>query len=422
MKKDDLIDSLGRIDDDLIQGADALRRVRKHTGWKRWAGLAACFCLLLAAAAAIPGILPEKPPVQTDFPLQTDPKPTEQTTQPDEPAPVWTAIYNDAVSKLSAQRTFIRGIFSEELSGQRLAAVVPEGTDCSGYAVFDDRGGLLDVILTVHTQTPVTVTITNYVFDSGYLLDGEAVVSVCGDVQYRLYQYAYGDRVTLGADAVIGGIYFDFCLESSPEELEQAKADFQTVLESFASYPEGRPDLSAIVPEKIPELTEKLFDTLSEARTEPDFGGYLPAELPDGFAESAIRRFRFGESNYLSALWSRGLDDLSWVVRPYKEADASRLTGVDQPENYDLSRYPIPRADSVPEDLREIVDDPIFDAEELTLDAVMRRAYKIQDAGDTDGWRMQFSVRCGEVLVSINAKGVEPQWLYEQLKGLLSGE
>lgn len=32
MRKDDLIDSLGRIDDDLIQGVEALRSTRKSSG------------------------------------------------------------------------------------------------------------------------------------------------------------------------------------------------------------------------------------------------------------------------------------------------------------------------------------------------------------------------------------------------------
>ena len=239
-------------------------------------------------------------------------------------------------------------------------------------------------------------------------------------MEYRLYEYVYVGKVNLGAETAIGGAYLHFSLETTAEELEQVKLDFQAVLECFAFYPEGKPDLSVIVPEEIPELMEKIFETLSEARTEPDFGRYLPSELPAGFSDSAIRRFRFAESNYLSALWSRGMDDLRWVITPYRSADANRLTCVDNLENYDLSLYPIPRADSVPDELREIVDDPIFDAEELTLEAVYRRAYKVQDAGDTDGWRMRFSVRYGDVIVSVSSKGIEPEWLYEQLKNLIA--
>lgn len=114
------------------------------------------------------------------------------------------------------------------------------------------------------------------------------------------------------------------------------------------------------------------------------------------------------------------MDDLSWVVDPYNEQDAHRLTSVNEKENYDLSLCPIPRADSVPDELREIVNDPIFEAEELTLEAVYCRAYKVDDAGDTDGWRMKFSVKYGDVIVSVSAKGVEPEWLYQQFVNLIS--
>lgn len=34
------------------------------------------------------------------------------------------------------------------------------------------------------------------------------------------------------------------------------------------------------------------------------------------------------------------------------------------------------------------------------------------------GWRMNFSVRYGDYVVCINSKGVEPEWIYEQLISL----
>lgn len=54
MSKDNVIDSLGRIDDDMIRGVDALRRKRKRSGWVRWAAIAACLCLVIVAAVLIP--------------------------------------------------------------------------------------------------------------------------------------------------------------------------------------------------------------------------------------------------------------------------------------------------------------------------------------------------------------------------------
>lgn len=429
MNKDKVIDSLGRIDDDMVQSIDALRRRKKHPVWTKWCAMAACFCLLLAAAAS-QGLFPDNTPTEpdsSDFPVQTEWNQTEASKETQVPTPLWTVYYNEASSVLSAERAYIKGYFTENLDDTKLAALTPEMPYaymiCSGYAGFDNYGNLLDVVLSVTTsipEAPVTVSLMDYSFAPCYVLPGEATLSVCEKVEYTLYQYDTGSQITLGADAFISGIYFHFSIDTTQEKLEQSKADFQCVLECFARYEDGKPDLSVITPGQIPELTEQIFNTLSEAQSEPDFGQYMPSQLPAGFEEAAIRRFKFQNANYLSGLWSKGLDDLSWVVSPYTEADARRLTGINEKENYDLSLYPIPRADSVPDGLREIVDDPIFAAEELTLDAIYCRAYKISDAGDTDGWRMRFSVRYGDIIVSVSAKGVEPEWLYQQLVNLLS--
>ena len=438
MKKEEFAEVFGDICEVYIQEAETENV--KNSAWHKWAAAAACFCLFLGAAVVTPRFLPEAttvPPVHQETPVPDEtvrgdsvPKPPVETTpaQPDEPEPAvedrvpWTIYFNEASSVLSAERQMIKGYFTEALSHAELAALKPAAElTCSGYAGFDQNGNLLDVILTVSAskvENPVTVAITDYYFGPCYVLPGDEVISVCEKVEYRAYQYELGGTITLAADTIIGDLYYHFSVDTAKERLEQAKTDFQYVLECFADYKEGKPDLSAVKPEEIPELMEKMFETLSEARTEADFGRYLPSELPDGFGESAIRRFRFQNSDYLSALWSRGLDDLSWVISPYTEADSHRLTDVDQKENYDLSLYPIPRADSVPDHLREIVDNPIFDADELTLDAVYARAYRINDSGDTDGWRMKFSVRYGDVVVTINAKGVEPEWLYQQLTTL----
>ena len=290
--------------------------------------------------------------------------------------------------------------------------------------MFDNYGNLLEVVIQAATtlpESPVTIALADYYFGFDYVLSGGETVSVCNGLEYRAYQYESGNAVELSAYTIINDIYFAFAMNVPQDDLEEAKEDFKRVLECFAYYEAGnKPDLSIIVPEEIPELTEQTFDTLVEARAESDFGRYLPSEIPAGFGDASIYRFKFQDSNFLTAMWSRGMDDLSWVITPYTEEEAHRLTGVDDKENYDLSLYPIPRADSVPDDLRDIVNDPIFEAEELTLETVYCRAYKVNDAGDTDGWRMKFSVKYGDVIVSVSTKGVEPEWVYQQLMNLIS--
>lgn len=431
MSKDRVVDSLVRIDDDMIQSVEALRQKKKRPVWMKWGAMAACFCLLIAAMVAAPNLFPETtptPPDNNNFPvhdssIQNNPNQSEGQHTETVRTP-WTLHFNEVSSMLAAHRPYIKGVFTESLNDTELTALLPSADlTCSGYARFDDKGNLLDIEMQTETtlpESPVNIGLADYFFGFDYVLSGAEVVSVCNGVDYRVYQYQFGDKVELSAYTIINDIYFAFAMDVPMENLEQAKEEFQHVLECFAYYEEGKPDLSIIVPEEIPELTEQMFDTLAEAKAEPDFGRYLPSEIPAGFGDTSIYRFKFQNSNFLTAMWSKGLDDLSWVVTPYTEEDALRLTSVDDKKNYDLSLYPIPRADSVPDELREIVDNPIFEAEELTLEAVYCRAYKVDDAGDTDGWRMRFSVKYGDVIVSISTKGVEPEWLYQQLVNLIS--
>jgi len=431
MSKDRVVDSLGRIDDDMIQGVEVLRQKKKRPAWTKWGAMAACFCLLVAAMVAAPNLFPETtptPPDNNNFPvhdssIQTNPNQSEGQHTETVRTP-WTLHFNDVSSMIAANRPYYKGTFTEDLTDAELAALLPSvDLTCSGYAMFDNYGNMLEVVMRAATtlpETPVTIALADYYFGFDYVLSGGETVSVCNDLEYRAYRYESGNTVELSAYTIINDIYFAFAMNVPQDDLEQAKEEFQRVLECFAYYEAGKPDLSNIVPEEIPELTEQTFDTLIEARAESDFGRYLPSEIPAGFGDASIYRFKFQDSNFLTAMWSRGMDDLSWVITPYTEEDAHRITSVDDKKNYDLSLYPIPRADSVPDELREIVNDPIFEAEELTLEAVYCRAYKVNDAGDTDGWRMKFSVKYGDVIVSVSAKGVEPEWVYQQLVNLIS--
>ena len=52
MSKDRVIDSLGRIDDDMIPSVEGLRGKKKRPAWLKWGAVAACLCL--AVIVAIP--------------------------------------------------------------------------------------------------------------------------------------------------------------------------------------------------------------------------------------------------------------------------------------------------------------------------------------------------------------------------------
>lgn len=160
--------------------------------------------------------------------------------------------------------------------------------------------------------------------------------------------------------------------------------------------------------------------TLQEGLETETLGAYLLAEAPRGFRLEAVKLSRKPEGDILFADWTKSYDYINWKVSLYNETDAGRVTTAVDTRNYDMSLYPIPLCDSVPEELRQIVDHPIFSIDELTQDVVNRRAYYVNDSGDTPGPRMTFGVLYGEVLVEVTTKGVSPEWLYERLSGLKS--
>jgi hypothetical protein len=155
--------------------------------------------------------------------------------------------------------------------------------------------------------------------------------------------------------------------------------------------------------------------SLEEARADTDFGAYLPKRVPSGFAFESASRYIDKKSNFLSVLWFKGMGEIHWTVSKLEEKDKARITSVADKENYDLALYPIPRAESVPKELREIVNDPIFIIDDLTLEAVKARSYEVRDTGDVSGPRMGFSVLYGEILVKLNVKGASPEEVFDML-------
>lgn len=165
--------------------------------------------------------------------------------------------------------------------------------------------------------------------------------------------------------------------------------------------------------------------TLPEALANEPFGAYMLSQAPAGFQAESIHLYQDENSYFLSGLWTKGtgsFDEISWRVSFYSETDADRVTSIEDTKNYDLGLYSFPLADSVPIELFQIVDHPIFQGNELTLDAVKRRAYTVRDTGDTTGKRMNFGVLYGDILVEVSSKGISPEWLYEKLSGLDSIE
>jgi len=447
MRGNELLDKMEFIDPAYIEAAD-FKQKKKKIAWVNWGAMAACFCLVVASAFMIPGIWhtpvpPISDPGTTGIPdlnsdgtIQREDEPVEYPPTTIIPGVVFdesfdrgSLIYNDATSLSSASKRYIPGYFTEELSDEELSAIEPDrqmpDMMFSAVAGFDGEGTLHEVFLMIDAPSldeTAHVTFSNGNPSNCYQLLKEPLVSTFNSMDFTIYQWTPDNiNYTLDAQTVINGWTMQIVYTATAENLEKAKTDFKTIIFCLSDYENGKPDFSAIVAENIPEYINKKI-SLSKAYSDSDFGSFMVQSLPDGFSEESIRRYKDQNDDYLSGLWTKGLANLSWNISAYDEKDSIRLTSVAQTEYYDLSLYPIPRAESVPEELREIVDNPIFDANELTLETVYMRAYKVNEAGDVDGWRMAFSVKYGDVIVEVRTKGVEPEWVYQQLMNLLENK
>ncbi len=443
MRGDEFLAKLEFVEDKYLEEAEQATG-KKKVSWRKYGTLAACFCMLVIGGIGVSQVWNSKPPTPpiegnpTESPEVTEkaeagkdvPKEPVEMVSPTEPVMPTEVFYYNEAAAVAIERTYIPRYFEEELRGQKLLAVLPkneEGMEMTGKAGFDGEGELLMVMLAVSTVTVSTgqrQTVAVTMSDVGYALssyaawspfgEAETVTSQYNGVEYTLYRCSYDEGATtaLEANMNVGECRFVFSLETATEEFSQAKEAFEQVLVAFSKYTDGMPDLSAVTPEEIPDsMDEKI--SLSEAQAVPVFGEYFLNDVPEGYREENIRRYKDKWNDYLSGLWYKGYSDISWKVQFYTEEDAPRMTKVSETERYDLALYSIPRAESVPMELHSVVDNPIFAIEDLTLDAVWKRAYKVED--ESDEWRMRFSVKYGDILVEVSTEGVTPEWLYEEL-------
>ncbi len=451
MTREQLFEHLQAIDPALLEQSE--KRGRRPR-WQMWGAAAACLCLIAAAVAASPVLRrtrPEERPdsiragqaqpgeadggaLWQDAAPEQDPENAADGAQENTQTADIAIFYNQLEELPQADGALAAGVLivGEALTPEELASAAPQQPlawmSLSGSALYYGWGELSHLLLEIRNDAwggvvRVAIHDAEKPLPADCLLPEEQVQQTqLGDLCLTAFQYTGQEagRAYLWAEFARGGLCYHVTTEAGLDGLEQAKADLADVLRCYADSA-CVPDLDAF---HMREAHTWQDATLSpeQALQDADFGAYMLRQLPDGFSEESIRRYQDDDSNFLSGLWTRGYDSLQWRVRYVTEADAARLTSVSEPENYDLSRYPIPRAESVPRQLREIVNDPIFRAEELTLQAVCARAYTVSDAGDSDGWRMNFSVLYDDrIVIEVSSKGLAPEWIYTQLISLTVG-
>jgi len=236
-------------------------------------------------------------------------------------------------------------------------------------------------------------------------------ISYVHEVAVTVLMSSWGDSMYFQANFMLGGIPYHVDFTGSEEAGQWSISEIVHTLIAG-----GPADLSILEDPVIPELRNDEL-TLEEARIDPDFGAYLPTNIPDSFVSEHTFRFINQTENSLFAHWGRGVNSISWQITKVTELDLARIVSVDEREKYDMSLYSIPLADTVPRELWDFVFDPIFLAEDMSIDVIRARAFS---AGrrDDPGYSINFRVLYGDILVNINANGLSPEQIWDMLAGL----
>lgn len=413
----------GTLHQRLVSCADNARPERRPIMIKRYAATFACLAVVLLGVFTIPKLMQHN--------VTPTPGNTPSALQPGSSTPIpsvsnkYTLDFNRADGQVAAN-IYIPGHFWQELTANEIKAVFPalENThtikatanfqsDENGVTLFNIDANAKSVSgLETYIQVAPGEIVLDYVFDSETKSSdilGTAVTAGYFETEPNSKGLK---NVIYFATFKLSDVAYYVELGGAEAEKEVLKSEISELIGLLIEG--GAANLDVFHP-VVPELREDRL-SLDEARADIDFGAYLPAEIPVGFEFEDALRFINQEQDALFVNFAKGMGYINWRVSILDDNDNTRITSVADTKNYDLALYPIPRADSVPDELREIVYNPIFLIDELTLDVVQARTYETADAGDEPGQRMHFSVLYGDILVELHVKGVSSEEIFDILQ------
>ncbi|WIV13711.1 hypothetical protein [Proteiniborus sp. MB09-C3] len=409
----------------LVSCTTNTRPIRSHIMAKRYATVFACLAVVLLSVIVIPQLMQrnaELTPENNLLASQSDLNIYTPDTSKD-----YELYFNKTNNLFStSDNCVIQGHFWQELTIDELKAVFPDLSDThsvtatanfqsneSDVSLFNiDAHAVSASGLKTYIQISPNEIIIDYIME-GDIKNSDVFGTSVAAGYFETKPNSKGEKnIIYFASFKLSDIAYYVELGGKETEKETLKEEFSALIGTLIKG--GTADLSVFHP-IVPELHNDQLN-LDEARADVDFGKYLPATIPDGFVFEEALRFINQEGDELSAYWVKGMGYIDWHVSTLDESDKMRITSIEDTGNYDLSLYPIPRADSVPNELREIVDNPIFLSEELTLEAVKSRTYEVSDSGDEPGPRMRFSVLYGDILVELRIKGASSEAMFDILQ------
>lgn len=164
------------------------------------------------------------------------------------------------------------------------------------------------------------------------------------------------------------------------------------------------------------EIVKQLSE--GEAYSLEGYGRLLPKSMLSGYkfelasiynnnTPSKILRFIYHTSGY---------NYIAVNVRAVQPEDKARMVKVKETEKYDITKYTIPFADSIPQNLYDTMHNPIFQTGELTKEVLSLRKITTHEQGDDKGGEvMRFAIQCGEFLIEYNIKGNSLEGVFDMV-------
>lgn len=296
----------------------------------------------------------------------------------------------------------IKETLLEQIFGPRLAS--EEYQLKSAIAGFDASGNLVDMLIIYAAQGQQIRVMCALGADT---VPGDFATSKIRGTEIRAGYWHQGeDTVVFGAQFCREGATWFIEAENSQELLTEVMAEVLSL----------DLDLSRVVPDSIPEWR---YDQLSlnQAKDDAEFGSFVPKFVPSGFSFASAYWITSDNRDQVRLTYDSGMDYIELSIQ-HASGIEDRIVDITKQETYDLSLYTIPWVDSVPEEIREIVTNPVFLYSDFSMEILRARSYSVKETGDSEGYRFSFSILSGDTVVDITAKGTTAEALYSMLQSM----
>ena len=388
MNGEKLFEAIGSIDEEILERSEAFVQPKRRFSFLK----AIAACLTLAVTLSFLYVLVKKR--ISDY---TAAMPPANTTSPQSPRKVVDhPFYNEGNWFMIAPENL--SYTMNRLSAEETKNFRPDQT--AQWMDFSGEVLLLDgtTPYRLYLSTPSTlenneIGIVIGPYTPSVAAGDDAVYYRCGDVEYAMWEAedTDSDNWEIGAQATIHGVPVYFQMDKiASADLEKAKADLEALLLCFSEYPADKLDISKIVVSSQPH-SWMLKCTREEIESRSEYGILLPHDdklyqNDSIFSENDTVLFtNFEDISIIAAEFEKGGEVyLHWFI--------SYAEGWSDKKVYPSSSLVL---------ARELTQEKV---EELVENS------KCENDGE-----ISFTIDYGDAIISIEAKDVSAQWLYEQL-------